>query len=62
MRKKGCGRSDAGACKADREEKVRMRYKQFQNAGVKVSELGIGTWAIGGVNFGRVDRQGAISA
>ena len=39
-----------------------MRYKQYQNAGVKVSELGIGTWALGGVNFGKVDRQGAISA
>lgn len=39
-----------------------MRYKQFKNADVKVSALGVGTWAIGGQNFGKVDRQEAIRA
>ena len=29
-----------------------MRYKQFKNAGVEVSSLAVGTWAIGGQNYG----------
>ena len=34
-----------------------MRYKHFQNAGVDVSELAVGTWAIGGDNYGPVDAR-----
>lgn len=34
-----------------------MRYKKFQKAGVLVSELGIGTWALSGDRFGPVDRR-----
>lgn len=39
-----------------------MRYKHFQNAGVDVSELAVGTWAIGGDNYGPVDREASIKA
>lgn len=39
-----------------------MRYKHFQNAGVDVSELVVGTWAIGGDNYGPVDREASIQA
>ncbi len=39
-----------------------MRYKQFHNANVKVSELGIGTWGMGGQHYGSVNRQEAIKA
>lgn len=39
-----------------------MRYKHFQNAGVDVSELAVGTWAIGGDNYGPVDRETSIQA
>ena len=39
-----------------------MRYKNFQNAGVDVSELAVGTWAIGGDNYGPVDREASIQA
>lgn len=39
-----------------------MRYKHFQNAGVDVSELAVGTWAIGGDNYGSVDREASIQA
>lgn len=39
-----------------------MRYKHFQNAGVDVSELAVGTWAIGGDNYGPVDREASIQA
>lgn len=39
-----------------------MRYKKFQNAGVNVSELAVGTWAIGGDNYGPVDREASIEA
>ena len=34
-----------------------MRYKHFKNADVKVSCLAVGTWAIGGKNYGPVDRE-----
>ena len=37
-----------------------MRYKQFKNAGVEVSSLAVGTWAIGGQNYGAVDRNDSI--
>lgn len=39
-----------------------MRYKHFQNANVDVSELAVGTWAIGGGNYGSVDREESIRA
>lgn len=39
-----------------------MRYKHFSNAGVDVSVLAVGTWAIGGVNYGPVDREASIQA
>ena len=39
-----------------------MRYKQFKNAGVEVSSLAVGTWAIGGQNYGAVDRNDSIKA
>ena len=34
-----------------------MRYKEFKNAGVQVSQLAVGTWAMGGQNYGKVDRH-----
>lgn len=39
-----------------------MRYKHFANADVDVSELAVGTWAIGGDNYGPVDREASIEA
>lgn len=39
-----------------------MRYKHFKSAGVDVSELAVGTWAIGGDNYGPVDREASIQA
>lgn len=39
-----------------------MRYKRFKNAGVEVSQLAVGTWAVGGQNYGKVDRTEAIRA
>ena len=39
-----------------------MRYKHFSNAGVDVSELAVGIWAIGGDNYGPVDREASIEA
>ncbi len=39
-----------------------MRYKTFQNAGAEVSALAVGTWSIGGDNYGQVDRDEAIAA
>lgn len=39
-----------------------MRYKKFQSSDVEVSELGVGTWAIGGENYGSVDREESIEA
>ena len=42
--------------KKNKSEKNRkeftMRYKHFKNADVKVSCLAVGTWAIGGKNYG----------
>ncbi len=37
-----------------------MRYKHFTNANVDVSALAVGTWAIGGQNYGAVDRSDSI--
>lgn len=39
-----------------------MRYKEFKNAGCKVSELAVGTWATGGQNYGKVNFKDSISA
>ena len=40
-----------------------MRYKHFKNANVDVSELAVGTWAIGeSGRYGNVDRNDAIEA
>lgn len=39
-----------------------MRYKHFTNADVDVSALAVGTWAIGGQNYGAVDRNDSIRA
>lgn len=39
-----------------------MRYKHFENANVDVSELAVGTWAIGGDNYGPVDEGASIEA
>lgn len=39
-----------------------MRYRHFKNADVDVSTLAVGTWAIGGGNYGAVDRTESIQA
>ena len=39
-----------------------MRYKKFKNAGVEVSELATGTWAIGGTRYGEVNEKDSIAA
>lgn len=39
-----------------------MRYKHFNNAGIDVSLLSVGTWAIGERNYGKTDRKEAVSA
>lgn len=39
-----------------------MRYKQFGNTGVEVSALTVGTWAIGGANWGDVNKSDSIKA
>ena len=36
-----------------------MRYKKFKNAEIEVSQLAVGTWAIGGQNYGKVDKNEA---
>ena len=39
-----------------------MRYKHMENANVDVSELALGTWALGGERYGDVDYTEATSA
>ena len=39
-----------------------MRYKKLQRANVEVSEIGVGTWAMGGQHFGPANRQESIKA
>ncbi len=39
-----------------------MRYKEFGNTGEKVSALTVGTWAIGGANWGDVNTADSIRA
>ncbi len=37
-----------------------MKYRQFGNTGKKVSEYGLGTWAMGGNAYGKVDDEESI--
>ena len=39
-----------------------MRYKHFTNADIDVSEMAVGTWAIGGKGLGVVDDDDSIAA
>ncbi len=39
-----------------------MRYKKFKNANVEISELAVGTWAIGGEQWGTVEKKDSIAA
>ena len=39
-----------------------MRYKEFGKTGMKVSALTVGSWAIGGANWGEVDKKQSIAA
>lgn len=39
-----------------------MRYRHLKNANIDVSLLAFGTWAIGGENYGEVDRNDSINA
>lgn len=39
-----------------------MKYKQFGNTGMNVSALTVGTWAIGGANWGDVNKKDSIKA
>lgn len=37
-----------------------MRYREFGGAGFEVSEVGLGTWQLGGADWGDVDDAGAL--
>ena len=39
-----------------------MRYRKFGESDINASELTIGTWAIGGVNWGPITRKDSIDA
>ena len=39
-----------------------MRYKQFGNTDLRLSELAVGTWAIGGTGWGDVNEKDSIDA
>lgn len=39
-----------------------MRYKKLGGTDISISELSVGTWAIGGANWGAVDRKSSIEA
>lgn len=39
-----------------------MRYKQFGKTGLELSEIALGTWALGGKDMGPVDENDAIAA
>lgn len=39
-----------------------MKYRKFSNLDVSVSEIGFGTWAIGGNSYGHVDDKESIRA
>jgi aryl-alcohol dehydrogenase-like predicted oxidoreductase len=37
-----------------------MNYRSFDNTGVEVSEIGLGTWQLGGADWGEVDEDRAL--
>ena len=39
-----------------------MRYKHVGNAGIDISALAVGTWAIGGQQWGDVNEKDSIDA
>lgn len=39
-----------------------MRYKKFGSTGLELSEISVGTWALGGKDMGPVDEKDAIEA
>ena len=39
-----------------------MRYKKFGNTGENLSVLCLGTWALGGKQFGAVTQEDAVAA
>lgn len=39
-----------------------MRYKQFKDTNLKLSELAVGTWAIGGTGWGDVNETDSVNA
>ncbi len=39
-----------------------MQYRQFGATGLRVSEVGFGSWGIGGESYGRVDRAESLRA
>lgn len=39
-----------------------MRYKEFGSTGLELSEISVGTWALGGKDMGPVDEKDAIEA
>jgi myo-inositol catabolism protein IolS len=39
-----------------------MPYRRFGNTGLEVSEIGFGSWAIGGKAYGAVDRKDSLAA
>ncbi len=39
-----------------------MRYKHLNKSNVDVSEIAVGTWAIGGANYGPVNREDSVKA
>ena len=43
-------------------DKSKMKYKMLHNAGVEVSQLAVGTWAIGGANYGPVNDDDSVAA
>ena len=44
------------------KEREKMRYKFIKKAGIEISTLSVGTWAIGGENYGSVDEKDSIEA
>ena len=34
-----------------------MRYKEFGSTGLELSEISVGTWALGGKDMGPVDEK-----
>jgi aryl-alcohol dehydrogenase-like predicted oxidoreductase len=38
-----------------------MKHREFGTSGVKVSEIGLGTWQLGGADWGNIDEQTALN-